>query len=159
MSHTADAAVGCSPVSRYRQSLLRMPLSTTVLLVDDDDVDVMAVQRAFRVHQLSNPIVVARDGLEALTLLRDGRVTKPYLIVLDLNMPRVGGIEFLDELRADAEHGSAVVFALTTSSNERDRVASYQRNVAGYIVKSALSDDLRELVSLLTRYFDVVMMP
>jgi DNA-binding NarL/FixJ family response regulator len=92
-------------------------------------------------------------------MLRSGKVAKPYLIVLDLNMPRVNGIEFLDELRADPVHGSAVVFALTTSGNERDRVASYDRNVAGYVVKSTLSHDLKEFVSLLTRYCSVVQLP
>jgi DNA-binding NarL/FixJ family response regulator len=74
-------------------------------------------------------------------------------------MPRVVGIVFLDELRADPIHRSAVVFALTTSDNDRDRSASYERNVAGYIVKSTLSGDLGELVSLLTKYCNLVVMP
>jgi CheY-like chemotaxis protein len=136
-----------------------MSAPITVLVVDDDDVDVMAIQRAFRTHNLANPIVVAHDGMDALALLRSNAVVRPYVIVLDLNMPCVDGIEFLDQLRADPDHGSAVVFTLTTSANERDRLAAYKRNVAGYIVKSGLSGDMNEFVSMLTGFFKIVAMP
>jgi CheY-like chemotaxis protein len=142
-----------------RKYWINMSAPITLLVVDDDDVDVMAIQRAFRTHNMANPIVVAHDGMEALAMLRGNAVPRPYVIVLDLNMPRVDGIEFLDQLRADPDHGSAVVFALTTSANERDRVAAYKRNVAGYIVKSSLSGDLNEFVALLTGFFRVVAMP
>jgi CheY-like chemotaxis protein len=157
MSHLAVLPSSSeAPASRYQLSLVG---PVTVLIVDDDDVDVMAFQRSFREHHLTNPIVIARDGMDALQLLREGTINRPYLIVLDLNMPRVNGIEFLDELRRDPVHGSAIVFALTTSNNERDRVACYERNVAGYVVKSTLSPDLKEFIALLTRFCSVVQMP
>jgi CheY-like chemotaxis protein len=159
MSHLAETRSDSEKLTGAGQYQLSLSGPVTVFVVDDDDVDVMALQRAFREHNLSNPIVVAHDGLEALQLLRSGAVNKPYLIVLDLNMPRSNGIEFLDELREDPIHSSAVVFALTTSNNERDRLASYERNVAGYVVKSTLSHDLREFVGLLMRYCSVVQMP
>lgn len=159
MSHLAMTPTESEKSSGLSQFQLSLSGPVTVFIVDDDDVDVMALQRAFREHRLTNPIVVAHDGMEALRLLRSGAVPKPYLIVLDLNMPRINGIEFLDELREDPVHASAVVFALTTSSNERDRVASYERNVAGYVVKSTLSHDLGEFVGLLTRFCSVVQMP
>lgn len=157
MSHLTPSVPASGPTGTHYQLSLSGPV--TVFVVDDDDVDVMALRRAFREHHLNNPIVVARDGMEALRLLRAGAINKPYLIVLDLNMPRLNGIEFLDELRADPVLSSAVVFALTTSNNDRDRTASYERNVAGYVVKSTLSHDLREFVELLTRYCSVVQMP
>jgi CheY-like chemotaxis protein len=138
---------------------MAQPQPVTLLVVDDDDVDVMALQRAFRAHGISQPIVVATDGIEAMNLLRSGVVRRPYMIVLDLNMPRMSGLEFLDELRADPNHRPAVVFALTTSNNEYDRTASYERHVAGYIVKSTLSDDLKELVNLFNDYCRLVLMP
>jgi CheY-like chemotaxis protein len=159
MSHLAEAHRDGEKLAGPGQFQLSLSGPVTVFIVDDDEVDVMALQRAFREHNLNNPTVVAHDGLEALQLLRSGGVNKPYLIVLDLNMPRSNGIEFLDELRADPIHSSAVVFALTTSNNERDRLASYERNVAGYVVKSTLSHDLREFVGLLMRFCSVVQMP
>lgn len=76
-----------SQTARYKE--------VTILLVDDDDVDFMAVQRAMQQLRLLNPLVRARDGLEALEMLGDGRVRCPYLILLDLNMPRMNGLEFL----------------------------------------------------------------
>src|SRR5690606_24646767 len=95
---------------------MMQPNEVTVLLVDDDDVDVEAVRRAFRKAKIANPVEVARDGLEALKMLRGGSpgraVSKPYIIILDLNMPRMDGIEFLNELRTDPEHHDAVVFVL-----------------------------------------------
>jgi CheY-like chemotaxis protein len=111
----------------------------TILLVDDDDVDVMGVQRALKKLKIVNPIVRARDGLEGLSLLRDPQsVRRPYIVLLDLNMPRMNGLEMLTELRKDSALSSAVVFILTTSKADEDKVEAYQQYVAGYIIKSKL---------------------
>ena len=134
----------------------------SVLVVDDDDVDVMAVKRSFRTRKLTNPVVVAHDGIEALAILRgNGNVplAKPYVILLDLNMPRMSGAEFLSELRADPALRSAVVFVLTTSSNDEDRAAAYQHNVAGYILKSKTGNDLSAVTTLLSAYWNTVEFP
>jgi CheY-like chemotaxis protein len=135
----------------------------SVLLVDDDDVDVMAVKRAFRKAKIANPLFVARDGVEALAMLRgeDGHdpVPRPYIIILDLNMPRMDGLEFLTEIRADPEHRGAVVFVLTTSKADEDRAASYDKNVAGYIVKSDVGEGFLNVTSLLDSYWRVVLLP
>lgn len=135
----------------------------TVLLVDDDDVDVMAVKRAFRKAKIANPLLVARDGLEALAMLRgeDGHeaVPRPYIIILDLNMPRMDGFEFLGELRKDPKHHDAVVFVLTTSQADEDRAASYDMNVAGYIVKSDVGEGFLSVTELLDSYWRVVLLP
>lgn len=135
----------------------------SVLLVDDDDVDVMAVKRAFRKAKIANPLVVARDGLEALAMLRgeDGQepVPRPFIIVLDLNMPRMDGFEFLSELRKDPKLRDSVVFVLTTSKADEDRAASYDMNVAGYIVKSEVGDGFLNVTQLLDSYWRVVLLP
>jgi CheY-like chemotaxis protein len=134
-----------------------------VLLIDDDDVDVMAVKRAFRKAKIANPLHVARDGIEGLTLLRGDADTppipRPYIVILDLNMPRMDGLEFLTELRKDPVHHGAVVFVLTTSKADEDRAASYDKNVAGYIVKSDVGEGFLNVTQLLDSYWRVVLLP
>ncbi len=109
--------------------------SRPVLLVEDDTVDAMTVRRAFRDLKVTNPLVHALDGEEALALLRDGADKKPCLILLDLNMPKMNGIEFLGIIKADAGLKKIPVVVLTTSSEERDVVESFRLSVAGYIIK------------------------
>ena len=100
--------------------------NVTILMVDDDEVDVMGLERAFRRGNMHNPIVTAPDGIAALALLRDGHsVMRPYMIVLDINMPRMTGIEFLDEVRGDKKLQDSVVFVLTTSKDDEDKHRAY----------------------------------
>lgn len=133
----------------------------TVLLIDDDEIDCETVQRAFKKHQLTNPIAVAQDGVEALQILRtrDNGVRRPYLILLDLNMPRMGGLEFLRELRKDESIHDSIVFVLTTSDAERDKRAAYEHHVAGYMVKSNLGDGFADLARVLEQYTHAVEFP
>ncbi|MEM9490599.1 MAG: response regulator [Myxococcota bacterium] len=134
-----------------------------ILLVDDDDVDVMAVKRAFRKHRIANPITVARDGIEALAMLReeDGypSVPRPFIILLDINMPRMNGLQFLEELRGDPAIEDSVIFVLTTSRHDEDRIAAYKRHVAGYIVKTDIGNGFMKLVEMLDSYWRVVELP
>lgn len=130
-----------------------------ILLVDDDDVDAMAVRRALKKHRIANPLTVARDGLEALETLRSGSIPHPFIILLDLNMPRMNGLEFLEELRADPALKSSVVFVLTTSDEDRDIAAAYQQQVAGYILKSNVGPDFLRVLDLLGAYWRVVELP
>jgi CheY-like chemotaxis protein len=131
-----------------------------ILLVDDDDLDVMNVQRAFRRANLTNPLHLARDGEQALAMLRDGTVPiSRLLVLLDLNMPRMNGIEFLRELRADASLRHISVVALTTSSEEQDKVEAYQLHVAGYLVKPVTFTTFVELMSVLQKYWTLMEMP
>ena len=107
-----------------------------ILLVEDDQVDVMNVQRAFAKRQIANPLRVAGNGVEALERLRSGEVS-PHrlLILLDLNMPRMNGIEFLRELRRDPELRHLPVVVLTTSTAEEDIARAYSSHANCYISK------------------------
>ena len=131
-----------------------------ILLVEDDLVDVMNVRRAFDRGRITNPIVIAGDGEEALARLRDGSLPmERRLVILDLNLPRMNGIEFLRELRADPALAMLSVVVLTTSDADRDKVDAFQLNVAGYLIKPVNFADFVELMSTLNRYWTLTEMP
>jgi len=131
-----------------------------ILLVEDDDVDVMNVQRAFARNHITNPLTVVGDGLEALRKLRSGEMPRDRrMILLDLNLPRMNGIEFLRELRKDPELASTPVVVLTTSSDERDRIDAYELNVAGYLLKPVTFTAFCDLMTTLNKYWTLVEMP
>ena len=131
-----------------------------ILLVEDDRVDVMNVRRAFERAHILNPIWVAGDGIDALEMLRRGDVPHDdLLILLDLNLPRMDGIEFLGVLRQDDELGRTPVVVLTTSDAETDRMRAYDFNVAGYIVKPVTFPAFVDTVATLNKYWMLVEMP
>ncbi|MGB3570551.1 MAG: response regulator [Phormidesmis sp.] len=136
---------------------------TNILLVEDDTVDIMNVQRSFKKANISNPLYIAQNGIEALAMLRgEASVTVPTsrrLVLLDLNMPKMGGIEFLGELRADSKLRSTPVIVLTTSDQERDRIEAYNLNVAGYILKPVTFVNFAEVMTTLNRYWTLCEMP
>lgn len=135
----------------------------TIFLVEDNDVDAEAVRRGLRKHHIANPIRRARDGVEALEMLRsddpESGVTMPYLILLDLKMPRMDGIEFLTHLRDDPDLRQSIVFVLTTSDDERDKWAAYEKNIAGYILKARVGEDFVHLIEMLGHYWRYVEFP
>jgi CheY-like chemotaxis protein len=131
-----------------------------VVLVEDDEVDVMNVQRAFKKNNISNPLFIAGNGLEALELLRSGSIPKKNRIVLlDLNMPKMNGIEFLRALRADGELAPTPVVVLTTSNDDKDRVDAYQLNVAGYLLKPVTFTSFVEVMAALNKYWTLIEFP
>ena len=131
-----------------------------VLLVEDDPVDVMNVQRAFRRSHVLNPLIVAANGAQAIELLRSGSVpTTHLLILLDLTMPEMSGVEFLRQIRRDPALLRLPVVVLTTSEEERERVESYQLNVAGYIDKPVTFLNFTEAVATVNRYWELVEIP
>ncbi len=131
-----------------------------ILLVEDDEVDVMNVRRAFHKNHIANPLFVARDGVEALDQLRGGEIPRDRRIVLlDLNMPRMNGIEFLRALRRDPQLASTPVVVLTTSNDERDKVDAYDLNVAGYLLKPVTFANFCEVMAALNKYWTLVEMP
>ena len=140
-----------------------MTSMVNLLLVEDDEVDVQGLKRAFAKSRIGNPITVARDGIEALEILRgengQAKLAKPHLILLDLNMPRMNGLEFLEAIRADEDLKTSVVFMITTSRAEEDKARAYEKNVAGYIVKQDPANTFMQAVALLEHYWRIVEFP
>jgi len=131
-----------------------------ILLVEDDEVDVMNVRRAFERNNVSNPLFVAGNGLEALDMLRGDTMPKERrLILLDLNMPKMNGIEFLQALRADPELASLPVVVLTTSNDDQDKIDAYNLNVAGYLLKPVTFSNFCEKMTTLNKYWTLVELP
>ncbi|WP_444998571.1 response regulator [Aliikangiella sp. IMCC44359] len=133
--------------------------TVNILLVEDNEVDVMDVKRTFKQAKVSNNIYVARDGIEALEKLRNDDVPSPRVVLMDINMPRLDGIECLQEIRKDKKLRGTVVFILTTSSADNDKIRAYEQNVAGYIVKKESGNSFLEVVTMLDRYWSIVELP
>jgi CheY-like chemotaxis protein len=135
------------------------PPDVSLLLIEDDDIDAMAVKRSFNGLAIKNRVIRARDGTEALEMLRQGQIPQPAIILLDINMPRMNGIEFLKALRQDPVFGDSVVFVLTTSALQSDIAAAYNAHVAGYIVKKSQPDSFAEVAKMLVAYWHLVELP
>lgn len=139
------------------------PTKVNILLVDDDDVAAESVVRSLRKHTVDFPVTLARDGIEALEILHkthpDLSIEKPYIILLDLNMPRMNGFEFLQEIRNDKQLHDSVIFVLTTSDFDSDKARAYNENIAGYMVKSAVGPQFTKLAALLDNYRNTVALP
>lgn len=136
---------------------MRDSKTVTILLVEDDEVDVKALRWAFDKLKIANPLVVARDGVEAWEMLPN--LPRPYLIITDLNMPRMNGIELLRKIRDSEEHRDSIVFALTTSNDEQDKIDAYHLNVAGYMLKTDMGTSFQRAISLIDNYWRVVEFP
>ena len=134
-----------------------------ILVIDDDDVATEGILRSLKTCPIALNCITAEDGIEGLEILRDEhpekRVANPMVVLLDLNMPRMDGLEFLTQIRAEVELSNTVVFVLTTSSRDADRSESYQRNIAGYMVKSEVGPQFAKLARLLTAYGESVLLP
>ena len=135
----------------------------TLLLVEDDEIDEEALHRSFRKLKITNPIVVAHDGIEALDILRGTggkeKLLPPYIVLLDINMPRMNGLEFLEEIRKDKELKRIVVFVLTTSNDDVDKMKAYESHVAGYALKSNAGDSFIKAVEMLDHYWKIIELP
>jgi CheY-like chemotaxis protein len=134
-----------------------------ILLVEDDDGDAKALQRAFQKAKIANRIVRAADGIEALDMLKGTngkeKMVSPCIFLVDLNMPRMNGIQLVQALREESDLRHCIVFILTTSKRDEDKVAAYDLNVAGYILKATAGQDFLNLVSLVDCYWRIVEMP
>ncbi len=139
--------------------------TVSLLLVEDDDIDAEALERALVAQRIGNPLHRACDGEEALEMLRgegdhSPKLAHPVIVLLDLNMPRMNGFEFLKELRNDPKLSHTVVFVLTTSDDQRDRLAAYEAHVSGYIVKNHNAGaGFVEVAKLLESFWRVVEFP
>lgn len=124
-----------------------------ILLVEDDAVDQMTVKRAFRQLKIAGRLDIAANGVEALALLENGEKELPGLIILDINMPKMNGIEFLQIVKGDVRLKTIPVVVLTTSREEQDKVESFEHGVAGYIVKPIDYEDFIEVVRAIDSYW------
>lgn len=131
----------------------------SVLLVEDDDIDYMSIVRSFKKRKILNPITRAIDGVHALELLQTEKIKKPFIILLDLQMPRMNGLEFLAAVRDNQQLSDSVIFVLTTSSNEQDIVQSYQKHVAGYFIKDDISTQFLDVIDVLDGYWRILKLP
>jgi CheY-like chemotaxis protein len=129
----------------------------TILLVEDDEIDVKALRWAFDKLKIANPLVVARDGVEAWEMLQE--LSRPYLIITDINMPRMNGIELLRKIRESEQFRDSIVFALTTSNDEQDKIDAYHLNVAGYMLKTDMGTSFQRAIALIDNYWKVVEFP
>jgi len=138
--------------------------TVNILLVEDDEVDVMNVQRAFKKNNILNPLTVAYNGVEALDKLRgtngaEKMTPLPRIILLDINMPKMNGLEFLKELRADPALHNISVFVMTTSNDDKDRFEAYNYNVAGYVIKPITFESFVSAVSILNNFWQLCEQP
>jgi CheY-like chemotaxis protein len=134
-----------------------------LILIEDDEVDAEAIERACLSLDVHCVPTRFRDGREAMDALRGSfgiaLLNQPYIILLDLNLPRMDGFAFLDELRSDPIWRRSIVFVITTSTRDEDKAAAYDRRVAGYLVKEVLGSDYVALCELLEVYDKSVQFP
>jgi len=130
-----------------------------ILLVEDDSVDAMTVKRALKDIKATNELPHVANGEEALEYLRGQGNKKPCIILLDLNMPKMSGIEFLKIVKADEELKKIPVVVLTTSQEEQDKIESFKLSVGGYIVKPADYKKFVEAVKTLELYWTLSELP
>lgn len=131
--------------------------AVTILLVEDDEIDVKALRWAFEKLKIANPLVIARDGVDAWEKLP--QLSRPYLVITDINMPRMNGIELLRKIRQSKDYHDSIVFVLTTSNDEQDKIDAYQLNVAGYMLKSDMGTSFTRAIGLVENYWKVVEFP
>jgi CheY-like chemotaxis protein len=131
--------------------------------VEDDDVDAEFIVRVFQ-HNAPQPLItVARNGVEALAILRGmvGQATPmdPYIILTDINMPQMNGLEFLRELRQDPQLRQSIVFVLTSSALEEEKRAAYDQQIAGYLLKASVTANYSHLLNLIASYYEQIEFP
>ncbi|MEM6999401.1 MAG: response regulator [Pseudomonadota bacterium] len=131
--------------------------AVNILLVEDDKIDAKAFMRSMQRMKLANPIVHAKDGVEGWELLQT--LPRPNMVILDINMPRMNGLELLRKIRADENLCDTIAFVLTTSNDEQDKFEAYDLNVAGYMLKSEVGDSFMRTVALVESYWSVVEFP
>lgn len=130
-----------------------------ILLLEDDTVDAMTVKRALKDLHVSNPLVRVANGEEALVYLRDDGTEKPCVILFDLNMPKMNGIEFLKIAKADEKLKRIPAIALTTSKDDQDRVSAFKLSIAGFVVKPVDYIKFVEAIRIVNLYWTISELP
>ena len=130
-----------------------------ILLIEDDSIDALTIQRAFNDIGVGNPLIHVNNGEQALNYLSDPAKKKPYFILLDLNMPKMNGHEFLRAIKDNEELKQIPVVVLTTSKDKADISKSFELNVAGYLVKTFEYDKFVEIMRAVQRYWKLSQLP
>ena len=133
--------------------------SEPVLLVEDDNIDAMTVERAFKDLSITNPLVRKANGQEALEYLRSESNGKVCLVLTDLNMPQMGGMEFLKAIKAEDQLKKIPVVILSTSQQDRDKIESFNLGIAGYIVKPVDYKKFVETIRVIKLYWTLSELP
>lgn len=136
----------------------------TILHIEDDDIDSMVMGRAFKTLDIPHQLLRARDGLDALNLLKGEKgyeklSSLPGIIIMDLNMPRMNGLEFLQKIRSDEDLRHLCVYVITTSNDESDKKEAFRYNVAGYILKPVDLERFIKVLSALNKFWSVCQFP
>jgi CheY-like chemotaxis protein len=136
-----------------------IPKTTSLLIVEDDDVDYKLLMRSFAQRKIANVTVRAKDGLDAWEKIKSGEIQKPFIVLLDLNMPRMNGKELLTEIRNDSDHMDTVVFLMTTSTDKNDIKESFSKHAAGYFLKDNVQGSIDKMVEVIDGYWQIVVLP
>jgi CheY-like chemotaxis protein len=139
-------------MKNYKKEMM-MRNNLPILLIEDDVVDAMTVKRALNELQITNPINTVGNGEEALGYLRNETSERPGLILLDLNMPKMSGVEFLKIIKNDDKLKRIPVVVLTTSKDEQDRFETFNSGVAGYMIKPVDYPQFVEIVRTIKMYW------
>ncbi len=132
-----------------------MSKGRTILLIEDDMVDIMTIKRAIRELQIVNPLHVARNGEEGLLYLNKNKTNLPFIILLDINMPRMNGIEFLQIVKTNKVLRTIPVIILTTSKEDQDRYDSFNLGISGYMVKPVDYPQFVNLIDTINIYWNM----
>lgn len=139
--------------------IIKMKSHKPILLIEDDRIDALAVKRAFKAIQVTNPLDIAENGELALNHLKSGQRPMPCIILLDLNMPRMGGIELLHHLKADPRLKRIPVVVLTASGAEQDKNTCFSLGVAGYMIKPVDFNQFIDVVKTIDQYWTLSELP
>lgn len=135
-----------------------MPNALNVLLVEDDEVDIVNFQRALKKNNITYRLQISRNGVEALELLSTNS-EPPQIIILDINMPKMGGIELLRSIRQTDRLKRTIALVLTTSNEENDKIAAYELNVAGYFIKPLSFEEFTASLAIIHSYLQLCVLP
>jgi len=136
-----------------------MKNSRPILVLEDDIVDSMTIRRALKENEILNEVIIKKDGEDALEYLQDVSNERPGIILLDLNMPRMNGLEFLKVIKTDERLLSIPVVILTTSRSEQDKIDTFKLGVAGYMIKSVNYQEFVKVVRTIKTYWEISEFP
>lgn len=136
-----------------------MKSNKPILVVDDDQIDAMTVKRALKDNEILNDVVIAENGELAIDYLQNEKMRRPCIILLDLNMPKMNGLEFLRIIKMDENIQSIPVIVLTTSRSEQDKMESFKLGIAGYMIKAVNYHEFVDIIRTIKDYWDVSELP